>query len=340
MKRIIVISVLLLCSLVLSVPLLAGSRPPSPPGQPFSGYGSSEEYITSAYHEYSFGSVLNGTKCYYYIPAALKNGSSAPVVVLLHGMILLAPEIYGAHIRHLCRQGYIVVFPQFQQSIVSLMFDMDQNRYLRRAIEAVNGALARIGSRADTSRITLYGHSLGGLLALSWCSEADAPEPRNIVLANPCVDMTAAMPVEIPGMDWLMGLFINQIDYVTRALDVYCPVMILTGNDDTIAPDWTAESLAYDSLVNASSRVVYKFFTDDHGDPELAGDHMASISDDGWMPSWLMTFIGGDGEVDAVDYRYYWAALDAALEGATSLSFFMGSWSDGQGVNTVQRMRP
>ena len=119
-----------------------------------------------------------------------------------------------------------------------------------------------------------------------------------------------------------------------------CPVILLTGNEDKIAPDWTTEENAYHALPNTSSRIVYKFFTDDHGEPELMGDHMASLSDDGWMPGWMMKFLGGDAEVDTVDYRYYWAAFDAVLAGESSLEFDMGEWSDGTPVNNILKMKP
>ncbi len=308
---------------------------PRPPGQATTGYGSTANYISSGHTEYSFGSVVTGTKCYYYIPRTLKNGTSAPVVVFLHGMILLAPDIYLAHIEHLTKQGYIVIFPQFQPSIVTLMFEMNQEIWMARAVDSVDEALDRIGSKAQRNNIVVYGHSLGGLMAFSWSAEMGAVQAKSIVLANPCLDMLAAMPVNIPGMEWLVNLFINQIDYRQKADAITCPVIILTGNDDTIAPDWTAVA-GYDALRNAFTRVVYRFHTDSYGSPTLKGDHMACISDDGWMPSWMMTLFGGDGEVDAVDYRYYWAALDAALHDEHEVPFNMGKWSDGRPVNTVE----
>ncbi len=172
-------------------------------------------------------------------------------------------------------------------------------------------------------------------MAFSWSAEPGAVHPQGIVLANPCLDMLAAMPVDIPGMEWLMNLFINQIDYRQKASAITCPVFILTGNDDTIAPDGTAVE-GFNEIGNALTRVLYRFNTDSYGSPSLRGDHMACISDDGWMPSWMMTLFGGDGEVDAVDYRYYWAALDAALNDEHEVIFNMGKWSDGRPVNAVQ----
>ncbi len=310
------------------------------PGPLDAGYGSSENYICSDYSLKKFGSVLSGSYCYIYEPAQLKNGSSAPVILYLHGMVLLAPEIYENHIIHLVKQGYIVIFPQFQQSIVTLMFDMDQNTYLNRAVDAANSALDRIGSKAELNHLSIFGHSLGGLLAISWHSNQDAPAVERLVLANPCFDMSAASGMNsIPGMDWLMDLFISQIDYNQMAAGVTVPVMILSGNDDTIAPFTTAVD-GYHALSHAPQKVLYRLETDDHGSDTIMADHMASICDDGWMPSWLMSFFGGDGEVDAADYRYYRVGMDAALDDVYVTDYDMGYWSDGEAVKEVVQVLP
>jgi len=67
---------------------------------------------------------------------------------------------------------------------------------------------------------------------------------------------------------------------------------------------------------------------------------MAPINDDGWMPSFIMDILGGDGEVDTFDYRVFWPALDAALDNQTALDFNMGSWSDGAPVEGVTQLTP
>lgn len=310
------------------------------PGPLARGYGSGEGYITDSYSLKKFGSVLTGSYCYIYEPAVLKNSSSAPVVLFLHGMILLAPEIYEESILHLVKQGYIVIFPQFQQSIVTLMFDMDQETYLHRAIDAANTSLDRLGSKAERNNISLFGHSLGGLLAIAWQGESDAPPVRRLILANPCFDLTAANMMNIlPGMDWLMNLFVNQIDYAQKAAAVTVPVVILSGSDDSIAPFATALE-GYNSFTSAPVKVLYRLNSDDYGSDTIKGDHMAPICDDGWMPSWLMSLFGGDGEVDAADYRYYRVGIDAALDDVYFYDYDMGSWSDGTSVREIDRVMP
>ena len=85
---------------------------------------------------------------------------------------------------------------------------------------------------------------------------------------------------------------------------------------------------------------MYELQTDTCGNPDLRADHMAPISDDGWMPDFIMDMFGGDGEVDATDYRFYWTALDAALNDETRVSFDMGRWSDNTAVKKVLQKTP
>ncbi|HOT45531.1 MAG TPA: hypothetical protein PLM53_11465 [Spirochaetota bacterium] len=309
------------------------------PGQATSGYGSTANYICNGFTEGRVGpwyDPWSGTWCWYYIPAKLKNGTKAPVVIYLHGMMLMAPDIYMDHIEHLCRQGYIVLFPQINKGgIVGLATDNNQYKMMHRTIDSVNNALSKIGSKADRSNMVIFGHSLGGLIGLCWGDnegDAKAPAVQRIVLADPC------LYANIPAF---VDAFVNvtELDFNAKARSTTVPAIILTGSDDTIALPETAYE-AYDALVNAPSRVIYRYNTDTHGDKDLKADHMAPIDDDGWMPGWAMDMLGGDGEVDAFDYRVFWAALDAALDGKNTLAFDMGTWSDGVPVKTVTQLAP
>ena len=42
-----------------------------------------------------FGDTNAGTRCWVYIPSVLKNGTTAPVVVYLHGFMAIVPPIYA-----------------------------------------------------------------------------------------------------------------------------------------------------------------------------------------------------------------------------------------------------
>lgn len=326
------LAVLVTSALLVAAAPWADAGPPRQPGQPASGFGSTQGYIATGATKYETGSGSAGTRVWWYVPNRLRNGSSAPVVVFLHGFMLLAPEIYQGHIDHLTRQGYIVVFPQFNKGgLIGLMTDTDQNQMLQRAIDATNVALARLGSLADRTNVHLYGHSLGGLMGASWLARGGAPI-RSATLANPSLDAGSAIPSFVRGL-----VRITPIDIAATARAHTVRTIILTGDQDTIAKP--AESLTLAGLMTAApSKVVYQARSDATGSPAIKADHMAPIQDDGWLPSFLADLFGGTGEQDTLDWRVYYAALDANLAGQATLTFDMGTWSNGVPVAAPTRL--
>ncbi len=304
----------------------------SPPPQPAVGYGSSDNYVSNGDRERFVGNPFNpwaGNWCWYYKPKTLKYGTTAPVVVFLHGFALLAPDIYDRHIEHLTRQGVFVVYPQINKGgLTGLLSDFDQTRMLDRAVEATNRCLSRIGAAAAPGETYLYGHSLGALLGSVWQSHADAPAVSGMVLAHPSLDGTAAIPSFVT--DFIGAGFV-EIDWQTNAAATTVPVVVLTGDVDTIAPSTQAEDLAL-ALVNAATVSVYMAQADFYAGEGLLPDHMAPINNDGVMPDFLMELLGGRARTNAVDHRFYWAALDAMMDGVTTIPFDMGAWSDGTPV--------
>lgn len=92
-------------------------------------------------------------------------------MVYLHGFSLTDPEPYQPHIDHLTRQGFIVVYPQFNLTGLGIFGDNDQNVMLSRAIGATQVALGALGGQAGP--LHLFGHSLGGLLVqVNWTPPA------------------------------------------------------------------------------------------------------------------------------------------------------------------------
>lgn len=310
----------------------------TPPGQPGTGHGSSAGYISPAASSRFVGNPFNpsaGDWCWYYQPKTLAGGTRAPVVIFLHGFALMAPEIYDRHIEHLTRQGFIVVYPQINKGgLVGLLSDFDQNQMLDRAVAATNRCLDRLGTRADRGSMYLYGHSLGGLLAAVWRAHPQAPAVRALVLANPATDAFAGMPGFLVD---LLGDALVPIDYVTEATTTTAPVVILTGDGDTIAPSAQALELRA-ALTHAASVAVYQARSDAHAGEGLSADHMAPIHNDGVLPDFLMQLFGGTARTNALDYRFYWAALDAVLAGQTAVTFDLGAWSDGVPVRSVVPM--
>lgn len=286
----------------------------TPPGQPTSGYGSQENYVSVGYKQYTLGNAKDGSRVWYYIPDVLKNGSTAPVVVYLHGWTAYLPEYYQGQLDHLLAQGYIVIYPQYQEPrLKGILTDTDQVGYLNRAIKAVDLALAQLSPIAETDDLVISCHSAGCLLTYCWNGAGGAPA-RALVLNNGSLESDDSIP------DFVN---INILEWRPYAADIRVPLFFLTGVDDPLNVDST---LGYDAAVNAPVKAVFMAQTDVYGDPDLVAEHTAPLA--------------SGGSVDALDYRYYYAGLDAVLDRQTALSFDMGTWSDGTKVTPIVKVKP
>jgi len=345
MKRSVLALIVSIVFVVTASAALASAPPPSPPSAPTTGYGSPQNYICNSLYNgaainhnnaIDFGDTNAGTRCWVYIPSVLKNGGSAPVVIYLHGFMAIVPPIYAGQIEHLVRQGYIVIFPEYNLGGFSGMFnDTNQYEQLGRAVDAVDAALAlsAVASRAEMDNIYLASHSNGGNLSMGWIDGGGVPV-KAMIMQHPCISNEA-----IPA--FVRTLFLGdmiEIDAPAHGPSITCPVIVIGGVDDTIAKPVQLNTIM-NALANAPTKVQYMYDSDDHGDPELESDHMVPAQDDGAIPGWILDLMSGMGfsafEEDSDDYRIHYAAVDAALAGQTRVSFDRGTWSDGRAVNSV-----
>lgn len=329
----------LLASLVMALTFMgAGSSAHAafwhkPPGGAQSGYGSPAAYLTDTITETTLGSAEDGSLVWIYRPAILKHGDSAPVVVFLHGFAALKPFAYRSHIRHLARQGTIVIYPQYQISQGpglladnGLKGEVDQSLYARRAVMATESALVALGSAADRSKVYIYGHSLGGLISVAWERQGGI-RPVHYTLAHPALDSTAGMPPFVRKL-----VKIKPIDWQEGAGYISAPVTFLHGVDDNIAPLAQSQQLAAVLAARGIPFVLYKAVPDGYGRPRLSPNHGAPLDALNPIPSNLK-FFGISFEFNALDSRYYFAGLDAVMDGkGDAVPFDFGTWSNGRPV--------
>ncbi len=302
-------------------------KPPSPPVQADTGYGSTERYISDNFTLLSVGSDTDGTQAWYFVPDKLKNGASAPGVIFLHGYTAIDFETYYGHIVHLVKQGYIVIYPEYQRSDDKASTeDLNQSVMLSRAVDSVDAALAKLGDTVEMDNLTAYGHSLGGLFAFCWQGAGGAPV-RRIVMSHANMDPSTGIP------SFVIGL-VTLIEYKDPVYGpaVKVPVIMLWGNSDTDIAPFSQQQEAYKLMENAPSKVLYAAQSDAHGLPHLTASHAAPIS--------MFNERTGQSQQDALDYRFYYAALDAALDGQDNVTFAMGNWSDGTPVKKVEQLLP
>jgi fermentation-respiration switch protein FrsA (DUF1100 family) len=164
------------------------------------------------------------------------------------------------------------------------------------------------------------------LIAASW-EHFGGPRPVRYVLAHPALDSNAGLP---PFVQKLVK--IKQIDWQTTAQSISAPVTFLHGAPDTIAPVSQSEALAALLRSRGIEHVLYVAKRDGYGRPSLSPNHGAPLDALPPVPSHLRVF-GVSFELNALDYRYYFAGLDAVMDGAgAAVPFDFGTWSNGRQV--------
>jgi len=115
----------------------------SPPAQPSEGPGGvGDRKVTIV--KRALGRPSAPTYAFYAAGSAPEAGR--PVAVFLHGWGAVNPQSYGAWIDHLARQGWLVLFPRFQEV----------NRTKPSDAPAVAEALVKAALRYDPSSRRLY----------------------------------------------------------------------------------------------------------------------------------------------------------------------------------------
>jgi hypothetical protein len=327
------------------------------PAKPdYSAVYTSPHYLVQEYGECDDGSFIRS-----YIPMSPYRDATGrlKVLVYLHGFCLGAAEIYQSHLIHLVRQGYYVFFPSYQRgfcrygdNLPSTMGDLIQalfrpfpispRGWFANALASVSAAYERAKLEESPLDTYLFGHSLGGLFALSWPALAGdkAPAglmPSQILTANPIPDSESLIPTPIRIFGQITGAYADRVDIAETGAALRVPVGILHGAGDILVPV-NAWANPFGAIASAQKR-FYCSQNDAHGQPNLVADHIQAGIDTSFIPDALaMMSVGGVASENTLDWRYIWHALDQLIrQGARAdqLQFDMGAWSDGVPVQPV-----
>jgi len=328
------------------------------PSQPTSGPGGSDYSHTdiTAFH---YGSGSDGL--WIYEPSG-PAPDSAPVVLFIHGFGAIFPTIYGGWMRHLVLQGNIVIFPRYQES-----FNSDPQEMYGDAIDAIKRAFRELEKsghvKPDTSRVTVVGHSYGGVMAANiaadWTKEG-LPPVRAFMSVEPGDGENVKSHKFIPRK--IKSIMVDYSNIPAETL-----MICLAGADDNLVGDIAAKKIFLNSIaVPAGNKKYVTVFSDYHGTPPLVADHMFPLATDSYFKAemeetggvekgTIMKAPAGEdaGERDKYDpdaYDYYgpWRLFDAlracALDGELCdialgegpEAKYMGEWSDGTPVAELQ----
>ncbi|MCA8975461.1 MAG: alpha/beta fold hydrolase [Planctomycetes bacterium] len=106
------------------------------------------------------------------------------------------------------------------------------------AVAAIDLALAR-----DPQRTVVYGHSLGGAIAVN--AVAARPEVRAIVVEGTFPSYREIARARIPLLGWLLQFLVSDGDDPEDVLDRIPPrpLLVCHGTEDSIVPFWVGEAL-------------------------------------------------------------------------------------------------
>lgn len=318
--------------LIAALPLAQPALAAAPPAQPADGPGGIGDK-SAAVTKRAVGTASAATFAFYKTGEAPPEGR--PVAIFLHAWGATNPRVYGGWIDHLSRQGWLVLFPRFQEFNRTRPSDAtaQAGRLVKAAFEALAGDA---DAKPDTSRVALIGHLAGAPLAANLAANARAegfPAPKLVFAVNPGGIARDAKSRGIP-----LG------DLSTIHSDTL--VLTLIGDRDTRAADLAARKILRDaSAVGQERKLFLRALSDDHGFPAMTSTLTAPAGIDPaydsstitvppdaagqpkppfkWSPDMALSgeqsiLVGqiNNARTDALDYLAYWKTFDIAATAA------------------------
>ncbi|MBB3904951.1 alpha/beta hydrolase fold domain-containing protein [Methylobacterium brachythecii] len=348
----------LLVALGVSAPAMAAP----PPTQPLEGPGGVGDKGATVVKR-AVGTASASTYAFYKSGPAPAEGR--PVAVLLHAWGATNPRAYGGWIDHLARNGWLVLFPRFQELNKSRPADATEKAggLVKAALDAL---AADTDARPDPKRLALIGHLAGAPLAANLAAEAQAkglPAPRLVYVIMPGGIAHDAKSRGIPLVD-LAGIAGDTL------------LVAVSGDKDARAADLGAKRILREaSAVAAERKLIVRALSDDHGFPAMTATLSSPAGIDAaydgtaitvapdpkdakpapfkWSAD--VTLTGeqatlvqqiNNARADALDYLAYWRTFDMAATAAfagkdanklkADSSFSdMGRWADGWPVKRL-----
>ncbi|MEE7489982.1 alpha/beta hydrolase family protein [Methylobacterium oryzae] len=235
---------------------LASVQAATPPAQPADGAGGVGDR-KAAVTKRLLGRGTASTYAFYAAAPAPEAGR--PVAIVLHGWGAVNPQSYGGWIDHLARQGWLVLYPRFQE--VNRTRPADAPALAESLVKAALAEVASDGeAKPDLGRVAMIGHLAGAPLAMDLAAAAKAqglPVPKLIF---------AVTPGGIASGPKSRGIALTDL----AAIDPATMLVTMVGDKDTRAADLAAKRLLREaSAVPLERKLFVRALSDDHGFPAL-----------------------------------------------------------------------
>jgi pimeloyl-ACP methyl ester carboxylesterase len=327
---------LCLLTFVCMIPAGFGKNLAAGPVQPSMGPGGTQ-YKHAKINAWQRG--VSEEKYFVFEPAS-PAPEKAGLVVFLHDWLASDPGLYMAWIRHLCRKGWVVIFPRYQGT-----GEIEKTWLFHIARSCKDFLLENFkkdGIKIDTERFAVVGHGAGAVLAANLAAtDSYFGLPR-----------TKALLVVMPHQKNLKLLNLSTISNKTR-------MIVLTGDRVDVRNEQTAREIFYAAdRVKTRNKTYVTVYSDYYGQPPLVADEKAPFAPE--LPKFerfvhanRYDFINLAKDrfhahtvrtkpMDAFDWFATFRLFDALLQVTFSENFelnplkdspelrFMGYWSDGK----------
>ncbi|NEP51808.1 MAG: hypothetical protein F6K65_24655 [Moorea sp. SIO3C2] len=174
-----------------------------------------------------------------------------------------------------------------------------------------------------------FGHSLGGLLALSlpFHLEGKSPEsrffPKKIVVADPTPNTENGIPKFVICILKLFCVpFVNNpIKIKNTGKSLTEPVAILHGNSDELVPpsEWVGGKCSNYDAINSEQKAIYFSYSNDQANPKLVAFHNQAVTSTQYYGDGLFKHFGGvKNGPNAYNINYVWPGADKIFAGETT----------------------
>ena len=232
---------------------VAAAAPPAQPNDGPGGVGDRKLTIVKR----AVGRT--GASSFVFHAAGAAPAEGRPVAVFLHGWGATNPQSYGAWIDHLARNGWLVLFPRFQEVNRTRPADAVANAEgaLKVALDALS---ADADAKPDPTKVALIGHLAGVPLAMDIAADAKdqgLPAPKLVF---------GVMPGGIASGPKSRGVLLGDLARIAPQT----LLVTMIGDRDARAADLAARRLLREaSAVPIERKLFMRALSDDHGFPAL-----------------------------------------------------------------------